>query len=66
MSFQAREFVANPIPDLSPVLPKRKVIPVTDPVPFNFLVDERGAEKAKKFEEKVLTNPVYHRINDLI
>jgi len=53
MVFQAREFKANPLRDLTPVLPRKRTLPVTKPVPFDLEVDVRGAVKAEEFRKQV-------------
>jgi hypothetical protein len=52
--FQARKFVANPMPDLSVVdVPEKPPINITAPVPFELNIDARGEEKSRKLKEKV-------------
>ena len=51
--FQAREFKANPIPDLSPDLPERRSRGPTRPKPFPLETDERGSKKAEEWSRKV-------------
>jgi len=53
---QAREFRANPLKTLTPVLPRKQVPPTTKPVPFELEVDVRGAAKADEFKKQVMTD----------
>lgn len=53
MLFQAREFKANPLRELTPVLPRKRTQPVTKPEPFELEVDARGAVKAQEFKKQV-------------
>lgn len=46
-------FHANPIPDLSPVLPPRRVRLPTQTKPFHLEIDNRGQKYAAKFQAKV-------------
>ena len=50
---QAREFKANPMRDLTPVLPRKRTQAPTKPVPFELEVDVRGAVKAEEFKKQV-------------
>ena len=52
--FQAREFKANPMRELTPVLPPKRAQPPTKPVPFELEVDVRGAVKAEEFKKQVI------------
>jgi len=52
--FQAREFKANPMRDLTPVLPPKQAQPPTKPVPFDLEVDVRGAAKAEEFKKQAI------------
>ena len=52
--FQVREFKANPMRDLTPVLPPKRPQPLTKPVPFELEVDVRGAVKAEEFKKQVI------------
>jgi len=51
--FQAREFKANPMRDLTPVLPPKRAQAATKPVPFELEVDARGAVKAEEYKKQV-------------
>ena len=51
--FQAREFKAQPMKDLTPILPQKHTQPPTKPVPFELEVDVRGAVKAQEFKKQV-------------
>lgn len=52
--FQARKFVANPMPDLTVVdIPDKPPINITQPTPFELVVDARGEEKSRRLKEKV-------------
>ena len=52
---KAREFHANPLPDLSPEqLPKKKVRNPTRAEPFQLEIDTRGAKKAEEWNQKVI------------
>jgi len=51
--FQAREFKANPMRPLTPVLPPKRPQTPTKPVPFDLEVDIRGAAKAEEFKKQV-------------
>ena len=51
---QAREFYANPLPDLENInLPPKKPKAVTAPEPFNLDTDNRGSKKAEEWSQKV-------------
>jgi len=52
--FQAREFKANPMRDLTPVLPPKRAQPPTKPVPFELEVEARGAVKVEEFKKQVI------------
>ncbi|KAK3608033.1 hypothetical protein CHS0354_031019 [Potamilus streckersoni] len=51
---RARDFVANPLPNLSPdVLPPKKVKPPTRPESPHLKIDARGAKRAAEWKAKV-------------
>lgn len=49
-----REFKANPMRALTPVLPPKRAQPPTKPVPFDLEVDARGAVKVEEFKRQVI------------
>ncbi|XP_071083385.1 targeting protein for Xklp2 homolog isoform X1 [Haliotis cracherodii] len=51
---RAREFRANPLPRLEPVLPERHTKICTKLEPFNLQSDIRGAKKSEEWNHKVL------------
>jgi len=53
-TFQVREFKANPMRALTPVLPPKRAQPPTKPVPFDLEVDARGAVKVEEFKRQVI------------
>jgi len=50
---KAREFHAQPMKDLTPKLPPKKPIPLTEPEPFDLEVDARGQAKAEEKKKQL-------------